>query len=217
MHDCKLVIGFVDHMEAEHPLTNPELALHRAVKDILAHTIKDKVDLWRQRSKIRIAMDGDENSCFFHFCVFAHRRTNKTDVLEFGGHVLYNHTQKVSVLHDFYHSLLGVSRPITWKFDHATLYPNQNSHLSELDVPFCTEEYESIIRCMKKDSSPRPYGFGTSFYSATWDITSSLLHDFCSAFRANTVYLGRIYISFIVLLLKKDSARSLSDFCPICL
>lgn len=102
-------------------------------------------------------MDGDENSCFFHFCVFAHRRTNKTDVLEFGVHVLYNHTQKVSVLHDFYHSLLGVSRPITWKFDHATLYPNQNSHLSELDLPFCTEEYESIIRCMKKDSSPRLY------------------------------------------------------------
>lgn len=45
MHDCKLVIGFVDRMEAEHPLTNPELALHRVVKDILAHTIKDKVDL----------------------------------------------------------------------------------------------------------------------------------------------------------------------------
>lgn len=70
---------------------------------------------------------------------------------------------------------------------------------------------------MQPNSSPGPDGFGPSFYKSCWAIAHPAILCLLNAFHQCSVELDRINRSYIVLLPKKDHARSPSDFRPICL
>jgi hypothetical protein len=70
---------------------------------------------------------------------------------------------------------------------------------------------------MRNTSSPGPDGFGPSFYKSIWSITSPAIFALFEAFYTSSVDMERSNRSYIVLLPKKDTARSPADFRPICL
>jgi hypothetical protein len=88
--DYNLVIRQVDFIEESHNLTIAELALH-VIKETLVHIIEEKPLFWCQHSKVKFALEGNENNKFFNVCAFACFRTNKIEILEDDGQVLTSH------------------------------------------------------------------------------------------------------------------------------
>lgn len=65
-HDTKILINALDLLEKERVLTPAESTLRRIAAQGLQETNAEKLAFWRQRFNIRLAMEWDENSRFFH-------------------------------------------------------------------------------------------------------------------------------------------------------
>ena len=216
-HDCKIVINLIDRVEERRLLSPHEASLRTVVVTVLGRTTNAKLLLWKQRAKIRAAVEGDENTRFFHACANQRRRRNNIQVLEHNGCEVHGHEQKAAVLHSFYLNLLGTSTETTWDFDLNGLYPDDAQHLAGLDGEFEPEEIRSAFRNMHSTASPGPDGFGSLFFKHSWTVISADITALFSAFHMHSVDLERINRSYLVLLPKKEGARRPHDFRPIAL
>jgi hypothetical protein len=178
---------------------------------------KAKLSIWKQRSKIKAAIHGDENTRYFHACANQRRRKNRIQIVEHNGVEYHSHERKADILHVFYQNLMGTERTTTWAFDLDALYPEGPLDLSHLGAPFSYDEIKDAIHRMHADASPGPDGFGPLFFKSTWPITSHSLVRLFKDFYLNNADLSRINTSYLVLLPKKNEARNARDFRPIAL
>jgi len=151
--DCKIVINLLDLVEEHRVLNAPELRLRAVITSVLSRCTQARLLIWKQRAKIRAAIDGDENTRYFHACANHRRRKNNIQVLEHNNSELHEHEQKAMVLHDFYLDLLGTNINTTWDFSLSDLYPNERS-LGCLDAPFSHDEIYRAIRSMHSAAQP---------------------------------------------------------------
>jgi len=154
---------------------------------------------------------------FFHACASIRLRHNKIQSLEHGGMVLTTHSHKEKILLDFYSALLGTAKQAYWNFDLADLYPTSVQGLSALDAGFTREEICAVFKKMDRNASPGPDGFGPSFFHCTWPCTGPALLNLFKSFHLRQADLERINRSYIVLLPKKETARTPEAFRPISL
>ncbi|WVZ86073.1 hypothetical protein U9M48_032914 [Paspalum notatum var. saurae] len=215
--DCKLVIRFLDVVEECRSLSPSELILRSVVASSLSRAVEEKILHWRQRSKVSVALEGDENSRFFHACASSRLRQNKIQSLEHDDVILTTHSQKERLLLDFYTNLLGSARETAWNFDLRDLYPARVPGLDSLDIAFTRGEIEAVFKHLDCNSSPGPDGFGPSFYRCTWTCTGPTLVELFESFFSRQAELERINRSYIVLLPKKETACTPEAFRPICL
>jgi hypothetical protein len=173
--------------------------------------------MWKQRSKVRAAVEGDENTRFFHAYANQRHRKNKIQIIEHDGCELHNHDQKAMVLHSFYLDLLSSPGMSTSNFSLNELYPEGALNLSHLEAAFDHEEIHLAVRRMHSNASPGPDGFGPLFFKATWATTSTNLFSLFDAFHSHSADLERLNHSFLVLLPKKEDAQKPHDFSPITL
>jgi hypothetical protein len=197
----------MDHIEETQPLSTPEAALRTLIVHILSRVTHAKLLLWKQRSKIRAALEGDENTRFFHACANQRNRRNKIQVVEHDGREIYNHDQKATVLRSFYLGLLGRANTTSWPFPLTNLYPEGPLSLYNLDAPFDRSEIVRAFHHMHSTASPGPYGFGPLFYKANWNTVSFDLFNFFDSFHSHSTDIERLNRSYLVLLPKKDAAR----------
>lgn len=210
--DCKIVISLLDSTEEQRPLNPMESNLRFIVVSVVSRTVKEKFLHWKQRSKVRVAIEGDENTRYFHACASQRLRSNKIQVLEHDGIEVTAHDPKARLLYELYNSLLGSPRQTTWAFDLSALYPEPAPDLSFLDRPFSGDEIKGAFDKMRAFSSPGPDGFESPFYKSTWPITAPTVTTLFESFHQRNVELDRINRSYIVLLPKKDQSRSPVDF-----
>jgi hypothetical protein len=135
-------------VEERRPLQPAENRLRSVVVRLLSKATHAKLTFWKQRSKIRAAIEGDENTRYFHVCVNQRRRRNKIQVIEHDGQEHYSHEQKANILHVFYHNLVGCVRDTSWGFSLDNLYPDGPLQLEQLDFPFTDSENYGAIRRM---------------------------------------------------------------------
>lgn len=215
--DCKIVINLLDYVEDGRALRPAETNLRAVIVNLLSRVAHAKLTIWKQRSKVREAICGDENTRYFHACANQRRRRNKIQVIEHDGREYHGHVQKAEVLHAFYHSLMGCPRNTSWALSLDALYPEGPLSLEQLDAPFSTAEIQIAIRRMHSNASPGPDGFGPSFLKATWPTTFQSIVDLFQTFYDHSADLERINRSYLVLLPKKNDAREARDFRPIAL
>lgn len=131
----KVVIALLDEIEESRFLSSQESALRALIIVLLHRTIREKVAYWKLHSKINTAIDGDENSKYFHTYASYLKRLNKIPLLLHNGHEFTQHAQKLDILSDFFKNLLGTPYNPIWHFDLANLYPTTVPQLSALDQP----------------------------------------------------------------------------------
>lgn len=119
---------------------------------------------------------------------------------------------------------LEVSQPalkgfsVVVSFQLGMLYDTvQPSALSSLMGGFSKEETLFAIRQMDRNNAPGPYGFGPSFYQATWHLLSTEVMNLLERFSLQHVYLERINRPYIVLILKPGKENTPDGFRPISL
>lgn len=123
--DCRIVIDLLDFVEEGRLLSPIEANLRSLVVRILDRVTQSKLLLWKQRSKIKAAIEGDENTKYFHACANQRLRKNKIQILEHDGCDVSNHDSKVAILHSFYLGLLDTEVNTTWHFCMNELYPER--------------------------------------------------------------------------------------------
>jgi hypothetical protein len=90
-NDCRLVINLLDQIEEHRFLLVPEARLRAVIVVVLSRTTHAKLLLWKQRAKIRAAVEGDENTRFFHACANQRRRKNKIQLIEHNDREIHGH------------------------------------------------------------------------------------------------------------------------------
>lgn len=95
--DCRIVINLLDRVEEIRPLSTQEANLRSLVVTILSRVTQAKFVLWKQRSKVWAAIEGDENTRYFHACANQRHRHNKIQIIEHDGRELSNHEHKAAV------------------------------------------------------------------------------------------------------------------------
>lgn len=207
----------MDLLEDERSLTNPEHTLRRVAMEELHLAIKECSMYRRRRAKLRVAIEGDENTKFFHTHSSHWLRKNTVRALEADGVELTAHRDKAALLLGYFTDLLGTASPCSWAFDLAALYPKPTILGFELFACFSREEIKAAVFSMDTTSSLGPDGFGPSFYRKFWPIVE---RDVASTFRTfceDALDLERINHAHLVLLPKKDGARTPDAFHPISL
>lgn len=213
--DCRIVTNLMDYVEETRPLSPQESNLRSLIVKILDRVTQAKLLLWKQRSKVKAAIEGDENTRYFHACTNQRLRKNKIQVLEHDGCDVFNHDSKAAVLHSFYRDLLGTSVDTSWEFCLDDMY-HEGSPLDVLDAEFNEEEIYTAFRRMHINASPRPDGFGPLFLKAIWRTGVGDVRSLFAAFHANATNIKRLNRSYLVLP-KKENARRPQDFRPIAL
>ncbi|KAK1618615.1 hypothetical protein QYE76_024132 [Lolium multiflorum] len=185
--------------------------------DALHLSIKENSLYWRTRAKIRYALEGDENTKFFHASATCRLRRNSIPLLSSDGVDITDHRGKASILQSYYTALLGSVTPTTWRFDISMLYPTNGVLPEGLTTPFTPEEVKGAFFTMNKQSSPGPDGFGPAFFNTFWPTVSQDVLEVFSSFFDGSIDLTRINRAFLVLLPKIDAAVHPSQFRPISL
>jgi hypothetical protein len=104
--------------------------------DALHLSIKERSLYWRTRAKIRYALEGVENTKFFHASATCRLHRNSISSLSVDGVDTSDHHGKATILKTYYLGLLGSVSPISWSFDPNSLYPNAPMMVASLSAPF---------------------------------------------------------------------------------
>ncbi|KAG2622330.1 hypothetical protein PVAP13_3NG329201 [Panicum virgatum] len=74
--DTKVLIDALDLLEEQRPLNSDEALLRTAATQELQNIHAERLSYWRQRFNLRVALEWDENSKFFHAAASGRRRKN---------------------------------------------------------------------------------------------------------------------------------------------
>ncbi|CAN6228896.1 unnamed protein product [Urochloa humidicola] len=216
-NDTRILITALDLLEEARPLTKAERKLRDLATAALHDIGAEKLAFWRQRFNLKTAAQWDENSRFFHTAATGRRRKNLIHCLEQDGQEYVNHDAKSTILFDFYTALLGTQQEVEWRFSLAELYPTQAVAGSDLSRPFSLSEITQALFAMDMNASPGPDGFGPSFYKHFWaKLRDDVLRLF-NNFYNGTLDLDGLNRAHLILLPKKQGARTADAFRPISL
>jgi hypothetical protein len=128
---------------------------------------------------------------------------------------LSKHHEKAEALWSSYKNRLGISEFELIHFSLADLiHPHQ---LPVLDNPFSPEEIKDAMTDMPSDHVPGPDGFNGMVMKKCWSIIQDDFDRLFSQFCSGNLNVEHINGSYINLILKKDSPRTINDYIPISL
>ena len=163
--DARIVINLLDLIEEDRPLSPMEHHLRFLTSDTLHLSIRERWVYWRARAKIRFALEGDENTSYFHALASCRKRRNAIPIIDHDGQSFSGHADKAKALEAFFRNLLGTAMPCSWNFRLRDLYPTPNALPASLTATFSSSEIVDALSHMNKDSSPGPDGFDPCFFS----------------------------------------------------
>ncbi|KAF8733580.1 hypothetical protein HU200_014885 [Digitaria exilis] len=215
--DTKILIDALDLLEEVRSLTKAEATLRRIAVQGLRSINSEKLAFWRQRFNLRMAIEWDENSRFFHAAANGRRRKSTIGVLDVEGVAHTSHSAKSDILFNFYSDLLGFQPDTECSFDLQELYPHLDVPGHELSTPFDPDEISNALFAMDMNASPGPDGLGPAFYKSFWQHLKPHVIDLFRDFHEGSLDLDGLNRAFLILLPKKEGARNPGDFRPISL
>ncbi|GJY72580.1 RNA-directed DNA polymerase, eukaryota, partial [Tanacetum coccineum] len=170
-----------------------------------------------QKAKIKWAIEGDENSKFFHFII--NKKRSQLSVR--GVFVDGDWKTDPAVVKDAFkdHFASRFKRPERDGLKLNSPFPNRLStdQVDDLDRGITRDEIRDVIWCCGVNKSPGPDGFTFEFFRRYWSFIGP---DFCSAvkcFFENGSFSKGCNSSFITLIPKVIDAKFVTDYRPISL
>ena len=201
--NCEILISFLDILEERWRLSLLEFRLRSLIKSSLSRPCEQRAAYWRQHSKVRQCILGDENTAYHYQCATIRLQRNKIKSLSHDGIPVTSHSGKEHILLSFFSNLLGVVDPVNLDLDLSTLllpFSLDSFQADSLVHPFEESELRLAILGMNSNASPGPDGFGPAFYRSCWDLVKhnilSLAADFHST-QADLTHFNKSYITLI--------------------
>ncbi|GJY24460.1 RNA-directed DNA polymerase, eukaryota [Tanacetum coccineum] len=216
-NDIKLKLSVIDK-QLDQGRVNDDILLSRMglMKQLLDSNSSDALDNL-QKAKIQWAIEGDENSKFFHG-VINRKRANLAirGVMVDGEWVDDPRRVKEEFCSHFatrFHAPSGIRNKINF------LFPNQLSsdQAFELEKQVSTDEIRTAVWACGENKSPGPDGFTFEFFRKFWDTIGP---DLCLAvewFFDHGSFSRGCNSSFIALIPKVQDPKFVNDYRPISL
>ena len=171
----------------------------------------------RQHSRLTWIRKGDTNTKFFQLHANARHKKNYISTIQSDEGLAVTQQDKSKAALEFFSNAVGSRMPrgraINWE---QLGYSPHN--LDDLDTPFTEEELLNTIRSLPSEKAPGPDGFIGVFYKKCWEIIKD---DFYVAilgfYNHRTAKMSLFNEANIVLLPKKQDARTLNEYRPISL
>ncbi|GKA22693.1 putative reverse transcriptase domain-containing protein [Tanacetum coccineum] len=203
----------IDQGGANADILASRLNLMKNLHDIKASEARD----YRQKAKIRWAVEGDENSKFFHGIVNKKRSSLSIRGILVDGEWV---SDPVRVKEEFrLHFAKRFEEPAVNRSKISFQFPTRLNSDQALDLerPVSCDEIRQAVWGCGEDKSPGPDGFTFEFFRKFWDIIGP---DFCVAvkwFFDHSSFSRGCNSSFVALIPKNSDPKFVTDFRPISL
>ena len=160
---------------------------------------------------------GDECTKYFHaMATLSYRRNSISQLNDDSGMFVCDNESKAALLWSSFKNRMGVTSSPEMYFDLPNLI-QAHADLSELILPFTSEEIDMVIKQLPVDKAPGPDWFNGMFLKKCWNIIKEDIYKLCEDFFDGHLDLESINYSYITLLPKVRSPESVNDFRPISL
>ncbi|KAF5754385.1 putative RNA-directed DNA polymerase [Helianthus annuus] len=215
--DTKKRINMLERLAEERALEEEELHERAECINIVLDMDRRKQLDARQKSRARWALDGDENSAFFHNIINSNLSNNLINGLLIDGVWNSNPVIIKEAFFDFFSKQFVEpmsSRPYVIGHNLATLSTIEANILVE---PFSITEIKEAIWGCVGDRAPGPDGFNFKFIKKNWDLFQGDFIRLFQEFYDNGSINKCCSSSFIALIPKVKDPSSPSNFRPISL
>ncbi|KAJ0471319.1 putative RNA-directed DNA polymerase [Helianthus annuus] len=210
-------LATIENLAEDRLLLDAELAERAECRNFMAEYDRLKLLDLRQKSRSKWAVDGDENSAYFHHVINSNISTNRLNGLMIDGAWITNPLLiKESLFEFFVHQFtepLAV-RPNLVCPNLATISDNEASMLEQ---PFSVEEIKAAVWDCDGDRAPGPDGFNFKFIKRCWSSLREDLVKLFNKFYETGTLNSCCTSSFIALIPKVKDPVSPANFRPISL
>ncbi|KAJ0732921.1 putative RNA-directed DNA polymerase [Helianthus annuus] len=168
--DKKNRIRILERMAEERVLEERELAERAECINLVMDTDRRKAADAKQKSRARWAIDGDENSAFFHNLINSNISNNRINGLMVNGSWVTNPVEIKEAFLGYFSLQFAeplASRPNIACPNLMSLSPAEANSLVE---PFSAVEIKEAIWSCVGDRAPGPDGFNFMFIKKNWDL-----------------------------------------------
>ncbi|KAK9070187.1 hypothetical protein SSX86_010587 [Deinandra increscens subsp. villosa] len=205
-----------DRISEDRELQGPELEEWIIKKEELQKLEDFRVSDLRQKARVKWAIEGDENSAFFHGVINANMARGRINGISAGGIWVEDPNQIKEAARGFFKNLLGTRRDRP-DFMCCGINAISNSQREELIQPFARMEIKNAIWDCEGDKAPGPDGFNFSFIKFFWgELEGDFVKMMNYFYETGTISQG-CASSFIHLIPKSIDAQSFGEYRPISL
>ncbi|GJY46340.1 putative RNA-directed DNA polymerase, eukaryota, reverse transcriptase zinc-binding domain protein [Tanacetum coccineum] len=208
-----LIDAKVDHGVATSDDLNCRIASMKLLSDI---DRKEASDI-AQKSKVKWALEGDENTSFFHSMLKKKRRQCAIKGILHNGTWIENPGEVKSEFLNHFRNRLSCSNSIRPSVGDVTLNQITVDQCKSLECDVSDEEIKKAVWDCGGDRAPGPDGFTFKFFKTFWEVIQSDVVRFVREFFQSACFPKGCNSSFIALIPKVGDAKFVSDFRPISL
>nr|GEV18767.1 putative reverse transcriptase domain-containing protein [Tanacetum cinerariifolium] len=200
----------VDYGPSPFRRSNEEISNTRAIllKDLQDINTAESVEM-AQRDKIRWAIEGDENSKYFHGIIKQKRsQLAICGVLIDGEWIL----DPIMVKNEFFtHFSNRFSKPVSFRIHPIQLQANRLSvdQIKELECDVSHDEIKRAVWDCGTNKTPGPDGFSFEFFHRYWHFLEDDIIAVVKEFFSSGIFPNYCNASFITLILKIQDAKFL--------
>ncbi|GJW37117.1 RNA-directed DNA polymerase, eukaryota [Tanacetum coccineum] len=170
-----------------------------------------------QKAKIQWAVEGDENSKFFHGIINCKRANLAIKGVMVDGVWV---DDPICVKEEFRSHFANRFRaPVNHHYKLNFIFPNRLSpdQVGDLERPVTKDEVKTVVWGCGKNKSPGPDGYMFEFFRNFWDIIGSDLFEAVEWFFVHCSFTRGCNSSFVALIPKTHDPKFVSDYRPISL
>nr|GEV50033.1 putative RNA-directed DNA polymerase, eukaryota, reverse transcriptase zinc-binding domain protein [Tanacetum cinerariifolium] len=199
--------------DLDNGIISDDMLLNRLERSRKLYEIKqsDLKDV-AQKAKVKWALEGDENSNFFHGIINKRRAQLAIRGIFYSG---VWHTDPTLVKQSFFnHFANRFKQPTSSRLKLNILFTNRltPAQIVDLDRNITCDEIKAAVWDCGENKSPGPDGFTFEFFKHFWDLISSDLCAAVTCFFDNGSFPRGCNSSFIALIPKVSDAKFVTDF-----
>ncbi|GKE22508.1 RNA-directed DNA polymerase, eukaryota [Tanacetum coccineum] len=218
VNDLKAKLSVIDKELDQGRVSSDDLLLSRMESMKLLHDFQSSINRDNiQKAKIRWAIEGDENSKFFHAIINKKRANLSVKGVMVDGEWMDDPSRVKEEFHNYFATRF--QDPGANRGNINFTFPNRLSldQVSDLESPILRDEIRLAVWGCGEDKSPGPNGFTFEFFRKFWKVVGP---DFCIAvewfFEHGSFAIG-CNSSFVALIPKILDPKIVSDYRPISL
>nr|XP_043619869.1 uncharacterized protein LOC122591684 [Erigeron canadensis] len=211
------VVKELETRAESRPLSEEELRERLEAKRVLSDEDRLKSLDAKQKSRVRWAVDGDENTKYFHGVIKANTSNNRINGLEFDGVWLIEPVLLKEKIIDHFSNKFAEPISDRPKLCCPNLIRLTVAEADALVTRFSLSEIESAVGDCAGERAPEPDGFNFKVIKRFW---GSLKNDFVKLFdkfHNEATISNSCMSSFVALIPKVSDLMKISDYRPISL
>ncbi|KAJ0503263.1 putative RNA-directed DNA polymerase [Helianthus annuus] len=218
MYDSKKRrLAIIENQAEERMLVEEELDERAECRNFMAEFERLKQLDLRQKSRSKWAIDGDENSAFFHNIINSNISTNRLNGLMVDGVWITDPLVIKESLFGFFRQQFSEPMDARPELVCPNLATISDSDAMMLESPFTVDEIKTAVWDCDGDRAPGPDGFNFKFIKRCWDVFRDDLVKLFGKFYEEGSLNSCCTSSFIALIPKVKDPTSPKDFRPISL